>query len=323
MPELPFRYVSPDITQIFVIVLVQALVAYFANILGYHISPIYFYLVPIILAILLWKSTSWTILKEYLGFNTKNIPQKIIAGIAGAALGLSLYFILKYANISILAISLQKHYIFTSLPIILLFTSIIFILSFIGEHKIDIKLLLLMLAILYLPFMLSRIGELSILALIVGYGEEILSLLFAIIAINYLVSRGMKYNSILTHLLAWTIARTSWVILHALAGYGTTLQYYIDAFILGMIFTFIGYMFWFTPLSIAVMLPISLYDIYLYFIHSNILCLMAGSTLLLISLLLFVEKDLLKDNSLAFKEYVIYGPAMAHALYDLAIWLNL
>ena len=66
------------------------------------------------------------------------------------------------------------------------------------------------------------------------------------------------------------------------------------------------------------MLLIGLFDIYLYFAQGLLISLVCGVTLITIGGFLLMEPHLLRDESLKFKEYVIYGPAFAHAFYDYA-----
>ena len=58
--------------------------------------------------------------------------------------------------------------------------------------------------------------------------------------------------------------------------------------------------------------------IYLYFTQGLLISLVCGVTLITIGGFLLMEPHLLRDESLKFKEYVIYGPAFAHAFYDYA-----
>jgi len=328
--RLPFPHIEPAIWQIPVLVLIQVLFAYAFNIAGWKVDPVTFFFIPLIFGILFWKERSFKIIADYFGFNTKNIVQKILASIAGICLGISLYLLLKFGIGSVIApftswlypVSLPGKNIITGilegLPTILFFILLIFVGIYAVTGKVPTKGLAAVLIALLIPFIIANLTPGLVLNLLIGYGEELLCLLFAMIAINWLVYKySLKYNDTKTHAIAWMISRASWAVIHAVGVYNTIMAY-IMAFILGMVFTAIGYMFWFGTIGGIIMLLIGLYDIYLYAVQGITLSLICGAVLMTLGGLLLLEPYLLRDESLRFKEYVIYAPAFAHAFYDYA-----
>ncbi len=332
--EPPFKYIEPTWWQVPLLVLVQALVAFGANIAGWAIDPVTFFFIPLFLAILMWKQRSATIISNYLGFNTKNIAQKILASIAGASAGVSLYLILKsiagmslipYASLEfskyvILQAASFATNIFYYMVIPLSILVLIVLLSFFASgFKYQGNIVWIALITLAIPFFLLMQQPSNVLYVIVGFGEEILCLIFAMIMINYLVCKyGMSYKDLKTHFIAWLLARGFWSVIHALSGYGFVLSAYISAMILGMIFTFIGYMFWYDEIGSAILAFLGIADFILYMNTGQLILFLLSLINLSIAGAIVTFGHILRDESLAFREYVIYGAAMAHAFYDLA-----
>jgi len=333
--NVPFKYIEPDIWQIPTLVTIQALVAFGANLAGWNIDPISFFFIPIIAAILFWREQSYTIIKDYLGFNTKNIAQKVMSSIIGACLGVSLYLILKYSRVSLIPYAsyniaelstmspgVELSSVLNSLPIIFVFAAILSAMLILVAKKLKPSHILSIVITLTIPFLFIVAKPVGILNLIIGYGEEILCLIFAMIAINWLIYNfKLKYNSVTTHLIGWSIARASWAVIHALSTYGFVLGAYLSAFLLGMVFTLIGYMFWFAELAIPILLIFGGLDIYYGYVYGIDLLWYLGAILIAAAFTVMVDKKIFRDDSLAFREYVIYGAAMAHAFYDLSFVL--
>ncbi len=334
--KLPFKYVEPDIWQIPLLVVLQALVAFGANLAGWNIDPLSFFFIPLVVAILFWREQSYKIITDYFGFNTKNITQKILASVVGACLGISLYLVLKYSRMSLIPYASYRlaelspisgtsdvlTTIYSSLPIILTFAAVLIAVLLFVAKKLKPTHMLAIIITLLIPFMFIAAQPVGILNLIIGYGEEILCLIFAMIAINWLVYNfNLKYNNPATHAAGWVISRASWAVIHALSSYGFVLGAYVSAFVLGMIFTLIGYMFWFTELAIPILLIFGGLDLYYYYLYGIDTLLYLGIILMVTALGIIVDRKIFRDDSLAFKEYVIYGAAMAHAFYDLSFVL--